>query len=238
MEVCVAKLRLGQYNVNMNQDWERELFTPLGQKQYFRDLMAFLDFQYQQETVYPPRELLFHAFDYFPPAALKIVIIGQDPYHEPDQATGLAFSVPSTTPLPPSLKNIYREIEFEYGVAMAPNGDLSFWAQQGVLLLNSILSVKKGIPLSHKSKEYHQLLLDTLSFINKLPQPIVFLLWGRNAKDLAQYLDNPGHLVLKANHPSPLSANRGGWFHHNHFKLANEFLTRHQAAPIKWLNRV
>ena len=178
---------------------------------------------------------MFNAFKYCTVNDLKVVIIGQDPYHEPHQAMGLCFAVNHGVALPPSLKNIYKEIENEYHVDMSKqDGDLTYLAKQGVLLLNSILSVEKGKPLSHNIKEYELFFKDILSFINTLNKPIVFLLWGGYAKSLSKYLTNPNFLILKANHPSPLSANRGGWFNNNHFRLCNEYLIKNNLTPIKW----
>ena len=212
-----------------------ELFEKIKLQEYAKTLKLFLDEEYKNKIIYPPRKEMFNAFKYCPIDKLKVVIIGQDPYHEPHQAMGLCFAVNHGVALPPSLKNIYKEIENEYHVDMSKqDGDLTYLAKQGVLLLNSILSVEKGKPLSHNIKEYELFFKDILSFINTLNKPIVFLLWGGYAKSLSKYLTNPHFLILKANHPSPLSANRGGWFNNNHFKLCNEYLTKNNITPIKW----
>lgn len=212
-----------------------ELFEKIKLQEYAKTLELFLDEEYKNKIIYPPRKEMFNAFKYCPIDKLKVVIIGQDPYHEPHQAMGLCFAVNHGVALPPSLKNIYKEIENEYHVDMSKqDGDLTYLAKQGVLLLNSILSVEKGKPLSHNIKEYELFFKDILSFINTLNNPIVFLLWGGYAKSLSKYLTNPNFLILKANHPSPLSANRGGWFNNNHFKLCNEYLTKNNLTPIKW----
>ncbi len=212
-----------------------ELFEKIKLQEYAKTLKLFLDEEYKNKIIYPPRKEMFNAFKYCPIDKLKVVIIGQDPYHEPHQAMGLCFAVNHGVALPPSLKNIYKEIENEYHVDMSKqDGDLTYLAKQGVLLLNSILSVEKGKPLSHNIKEYELFFKDILSFINTLNKPIVFLLWGGYAKSLSKYLTNPNFLILKANHPSPLSANRGGWFNNNHFKLCNEYLIKNNLTPIKW----
>lgn len=212
-----------------------ELFEKIKLQEYAKTLKVFLDEEYKNKIIYPPRKEMFNAFKYCTVNDLKVVIIGQDPYHEPHQAMGLCFSVNHNVALPPSLKNIYKEIENEYHVDMSKqDGDLTYLAKQGVLLLNSILSVEKGKPLSHNIKEYELFFKDILSFINTLNKPIVFLLWGGYAKSLSKYLTNPNFLILKANHPSPLSANRGGWFNNNHFLLCNEYLVKHNISPIIW----
>lgn len=212
-----------------------ELFEKIKLQEYAKTLKVFLDEEYKNKIIYPPRKEMFNAFKYCTVNDLKVVIIGQDPYHEPHQAMGLCFAVNHGVALPPSLKNIYKEIENEYHVDMSKqDGDLTYLAKQGVLLLNSILSVEKGKPLSHNIKEYELFFKDVLSFINNLNRPIVFLLWGGYAKSLSKYLTNPNFLILKANHPSPLSANRGGWFNNNHFLLCNEYLVKHNISPIIW----
>lgn len=212
-----------------------ELFEKIKLQEYAKTLKLFLDEEYKSKIIYPPRKEMFNAFKYCTVNDLKVVIIGQDPYHEPHQAMGLCFAVNHGVALPPSLKNIYKEIENEYHVDMSKqDGDLTYLAKQGVLLLNSILSVEKGKPLSHNIKEYELFFKDILSFINTLNKPIVFLLWGGYAKSLSKYLTNPNFLILKANHPSPLSANRGGWFNNNHFRLCNEYLIKNNLTPIKW----
>ena len=212
-----------------------ELFEKIKLQEYAKTLKVFLDEEYKNKIIYPPRNEMFNAFKYCTVNDLKVVIIGQDPYHEPHQAIGLCFAVNHGVALPPSLKNIYKEIENEYHVDMSKqDGDLTYLAKQGVLLLNSILSVEKGKPLSHNIKEYELFFKDILSFINTLNKPIVFLLWGGYAKSLSKYLTNPNFLILKANHPSPLSANRGGWFNNNHFRLCNEYLIKNNLTPIKW----
>ena len=163
--------------------------------------------------------------------------MGQDPYHEPGQAMGLSFSVPKGIRVPPSLVNIYKEIAQEYDCQMNySSGDLTYLAKQGVLLLNSILSVRAHQPMSHNNEEYKKFLASVLEVLDHQKQPIVFLLWGGPARKLKGYLHNPSHLILECIHPSPLAANHGGWFGNNHFKLANKYLEDNCAEPIKWSN--
>lgn len=220
----------------MAESW-KEFFLQIKNKQYATSLHSFLDEEYENHVCYPPRKLMFNAFDLTPLKDVKVVIFGQDPYHEPHQAMGLCFSVNKGIKIPPSLVNIYKEIENEFNYKMNyANGDLTYLAKQGVLLLNSILSVRQAQPLSHNIKEYTLFFKDVLSCLNQLDQPIVFLLWGSYARNLKRYLNNPKHLILECNHPSPLSANRGGWFNNNHFKLTNKYLLENGLTPINWQN--
>ena len=213
-----------------------EVFEQIKSKDYAIKLNKFLDEEYQNHTIYPPREKMFNAFKYTPLDQVKVVIFGQDPYHEEGQAMGLSFSVPDNIKTPPSLANIYKEIEMEYNAQFKNSGgDLTYLAKQGVLLLNTILTVREAQPLSHNIKEYNLFMQDIISVLNSLDQPIVFLLWGGNAKGLAKYLTNKNHLILTATHPSPLGANHGGWFNCNHFRLTNEFLVKNGLKPINWL---
>ncbi|MCR5184891.1 MAG: uracil-DNA glycosylase [Bacilli bacterium] len=212
-----------------------EFFKLTQGKEYSVRLHKFLDEEYSAYTCYPPRQLLFNAFKLTPLDKVKVVIIGQDPYHEPGQAMGLSFSVPNGIMPPPSLINIYKEIQDEYDTKMdLNNGDLTYLAKQGVLLLNSVLSVRAHLPLSHNIEEYRMFFEDVLEVLDHQTQPIVFLLWGGNARRLKKNLHNPSHLVLECAHPSPLSANRGGWFKNNHFRLTNQYLKEHHLKPIEW----
>ena len=218
----------------MSSSW-KDFFEKEKEKAYFRKLEEFLDNEYKNKVIYPPRDLVFNAFSLCPLDKIKVVIIGQDPYHEPGQAMGLSFSVPSTCKVPPSLKNIYKEIEDDCNeIFFNKDGDLTYLANQGVLLLNSILTVEQGKPLSHNIKEYEELYHNILKELDALDYPLVFMLWGGNAKKQSVYLKNPKHLVLCANHPSPLSANRGGFFGCKHFSKANQFLTENGIEPIIW----
>ena len=218
----------------MSSSW-KDFFEKEKEKAYFRRLEEFLDNEYKNKVIYPPRDLVFNAFSLCPLDKIKVVIIGQDPYHEPGQAMGLSFSVPSTCKVPPSLKNIYKEIEDDCNeIFFNKDGDLTYLANQGVLLLNSILTVEQGKPLSHNIKEYDELYHNILKELEELDYPFVFMLWGGNAKKQSVYLKNPKHLVLCANHPSPLSANRGGFFGCKHFSKANQFLIQNGIEPIIW----
>ena len=218
----------------MSSSW-KDFFEKEKEKAYFRKLEEFLDNEYKNKVIYPPRDLVFNAFSLCPLDKIKVVIIGQDPYHEPEQAMGLSFSVPSTCKVPPSLKNIYKEIEDDCNeIFFNKDGDLTYLANQGVLLLNSILTVEQGKPLSHNIKEYEELYHNILKELDELDYPFVFMLWGGNAKKQSVYLKNPKHLVLCANHPSPLSANRGGFFGCKHFSKANQFLIQNGIEPIIW----
>ena len=215
--------------------WE-EVFESLKNKDYMLKLKAFLDDEYSNHVIYPPREMMFNAFKLTPLEEVKVVIFGQDPYHEEGQAMGLSFSVPDNIKTPPSLINIYKEIENEYNtIIFDKGGDLTYLAKQGVLLLNTILTVREHAPLSHNIKEYNLLMQDIIRVLNNLDQPIVFLLWGGNAKSLSKYLTNKNHLILTATHPSPLGANHGGWFNSNNFVKTNEFLVKNGVKPINWI---
>ena len=214
-----------------------EFFKSIQNEQFCESLNKFLNNEYQEHTCYPPRELLFNAFKLTPLSNVKIVIVGQDPYHEPGQAMGLSFSVPKGIKVPPSLINIYKEISQEYNCQMNySSGDLTYLAKQGVLLLNSILSVRAHQAMSHNIEEYKMFLSKVLEVLDHQNQPIVFLLWGGPARKLKGYLHNPSHLILECIHPSPLAAIHGGWFGNNHFKKANEYLNSHGLKSINWSN--
>ena len=219
----------------MINTWE-EFFNSLKTKDYFNRILSFIDEEYQNNVCYPPKDLIFNAFKLCELKDVKVVFFGQDPYHEPNQAMGLCFSVPKGVKVPPSLVNIYKELALEYDTQIDFNdGDLTYLAKQGCLMLNSLLTVREHLPMSHNIKEYNLFFKDVLSLINSLDQPIVFMLWGGSARKLKKYLNNPNHLILEANHPSPLSANRGGWFNNNHFKLANSFLLEKGSSEINWI---
>lgn len=214
----------------------KSFFDEVSKQDYSKTLRAFLDEEYKTRTIYPPRNLMFNAFNLTSVENLKVVIIGQDPYHEPHQAMGLSFSVPSGVKLPPSLVNIYKEIESDLGIKMRNDGDLTYLAKQGVLLINAYLSVREGQPLSHHRNEYDLFMIDLMKFIDKLNQPIVFMLWGGFAKKFEKFVANPERLVLKSVHPSPLGANHGGWFGLKQFSRCNKYLVAHNVKPIDWQN--
>lgn len=202
-------------------------------KAYFIELIAFIESEYSNKTIYPPKTNLFQAFKLTPLNQVKVVIIGQDPYHNPNQANGLAFSVNENVTLPPSLKNIYKEIERSFGYSMSNNGALSSWAKQGVLLLNTILTVEENKPLSHQNKGWETFTLEIIKALNALKQPICFLLFGQHAKQYEKHLNNPNHLVLKTVHPSPLSAHRG-FIGSDVFKKCNDYLKDKEVSTIDW----
>lgn len=218
----------------MIKDW-KELFEKASEQSYSSTLNSFLDKEYESKTIYPPRDMMFQAFKFTSPKNVKVVIIGQDPYHNPGEAMGLSFSVPRGIDIPPSLRNIYKEIEADQKIKMNfENGDLTPWAEQGCLLLNTYLSVEAGKPLSHALKEYTLFMEDVLKYLDSLDQPMVFMLWGGFAKKFKSFVKNPKHIVLEAAHPSPLSANRGGWFGNKLFTKCNDFLIENGYEPIDW----
>ena len=218
------------------ESWS-EFFHQIQNEEFCEKLNSFLNKEYQEYTCYPPRELLFNAFRLTPLDKVRVVIVGQDPYHEPGQAMGLSFSVPKGIKVPPSLINIYKEISLEYNCKIDySSGDLTYLAKQGVLLLNSILSVRAHQALSHNIEEYRMFLARVLEILDKQKQPIVFLLWGGPARKLKGYLHNTSHLILECIHPSPLAANHGGWFGNDHFKKTNEYLRKNGTKEIKWAN--
>ena len=213
-------------------------FNEVRQKDYYKVLEKFIIDAYRNGVVFPNMDDIFNAFNFTSLENVKVVIFGQDPYHEINQAMGLAFGVKDYVKTPPSLINIYKEIENEFNVFMNyENGDLTYLAKQGVLLLNAILTVEEGKPLSHDIKEYDLFFKDVISELNKAKQPIVFLLFGNKAKKYQKYiLENDRHFVLCTNHPSPLSANRGGWFNSGIFKRTNELLLQNGLDEINWCN--
>lgn len=212
-----------------------EFFKDQQNKDYSLALHKFLDAEYERHVCYPPRKSIFKAFELTPLDKVKVVIIGQDPYHEEGQAMGLSFSVPKGVRVPPSLVNIFKEIQDEYQTPMDfKNGDLTYLATQGVLLLNSILTVRAQQALSHNIEEYEEFFHEVLETLDKQFRPMVFLLWGGYARKLKKFMHNPDHLILECAHPSPLSANHGGWFKNNHFKLTNEYLRKNHLKEIDW----
>jgi uracil-DNA glycosylase len=218
----------------MLSDW-KELFDSIRDKQYAKSLKAFLDEEYKTQTIYPPRDMVYQAFKLTSPKDLKVVIIGQDPYHNPGQAMGLSFSVPRGIDPPPSLINVYKEIQDDLKIKMDfDNGDLTPWAQQGVLLLNAYLTVRAGKPLSHQREEYDWFINDVMAYLNKLDQPIVFMLWGGFAKKYLPLITNPKHIALTAVHPSPMAANQGGWFGKHLFSQCNDYLAKNGVNSIDW----
>ncbi|MBO5565227.1 MAG: uracil-DNA glycosylase [Lachnospiraceae bacterium] len=203
-------------------------------KPYYRDLYSFVKKEYESRVIYPPADEVFEALHLTPLSEVKVVILGQDPYHNVHQAHGLAFSVPEDQmTIPPSLVNIFKELHDDLGIRMPEHGCLVPWAKQGVLLLNTVLTVRAHQAASHRGKGWELFTDAILRAVNKEDRPIVYMLWGSPAQLKAQFLDNPLHLVLKAPHPSPLSAYRG-FFGCRHFSKCNNFLSEHGVTPIDW----
>ena len=214
--------------------WQTRLQPELD-KPYFAALMQRVDEAYRTGTVYPPRQELFAAFRLTPPERVRVVILGQDPYHEPGQANGLSFSVAPGVRLPPSLRNIFEELRTDCGVAPPDSGDLTPWAEQGVFLLNSSLSVQAGAAGSHQAFGWQTFTDAVVAALAKLPQPVAFILWGAHAQKKAAIAQSSSYprLVLQSPHPSPLSAYRG-FFGSHPFSAVNEFLVQHGEAPVRW----
>lgn len=220
--------------VKIDSSWKKHLREEF-EKPYFKKLTAFVKEAYQSEVVYPPPRYIFRAFDLCPFEKVEVVILGQDPYHGPGQANGLCFAVAEDMPLPPSLQNIFKEIEGEYGTPIQnKTGDLSRWAVQGVLLLNATLTVKARSPGSHQHKGWEEFTDRAIAALSNEREGLVFMLWGNYAKQKGAHIDRKKHLVLEAAHPSPFSAH-SGFFGCNHFKLANDYLLAHGKKPIDWL---
>ena len=203
------------------------------ENEYFQKLMDKVDQAYQSDIVYPPRDELFACFKDLPASSLKVVILGQDPYHQKGQANGLAFSVNRGVKLPPSLKNIYQEMHDDVHVEIPSHGDLTDLKKQGVLLLNNVLSVVDSHPNSHKKLGWEEFMIHTLAYIDTLDQPIVFILWGKEAQSKKKYIHHPKRLILESVHPSPLSSYRG-FFGSKPFSKANQFLEEYGVEPINW----
>lgn len=218
--------------VKFGNDWD-EIMAGEFDLPYYRQLHDFLKQEYFSREIYPHMNNIFNAMKHTAYADIKAVIIGQDPYHEPGQAHGLCFSVQKGCPVPPSLQNIYKELNADLGIPIAPHGELYKWADNGVLLLNNVLTVRRGAANSHKGKGWEQFTDDVIRKINDREKPVVFLLWGSNARAKKQLITNPAHLILEAAHPSPLSA-YNGFFGCRHFSKCNSFLDSHGIEPIDW----
>lgn len=210
-----------------------ELLKDEFEKPYFKNLQAFLTEEYNTHTIYPQAENIFNALNYCKYEDVNVMIIGQDPYHQPGQAHGLSFSVQDGVALPPSLKNIFKEIENDLDITPINSGNLIRWAKQGVLLLNTVLTVRRDQPNSHKGKGWENFTTRVIGLINAKTSPVVFLLWGGNAKAFEGLIDNSKHYVLKSAHPSPLSA-YNGFFGCKHFSKTNEILEKIGKKPIDW----
>lgn len=217
----------------IDNDW-LPFMQPEFKKPYYKKLYQFVKEEYRTRVIYPPAEDIFNAFHFTPLHEVKVLILGQDPYHNENQAHGLSFSVlPSQTEIPPSLMNIYKELQDDLGCYVPNNGYLKKWADQGVLLLNTVLTVRAHQAASHQGKGWEQFTDAVIEAVNAQDRPIVYMLWGKPAQSKAGMLTNEKHLILKAPHPSPLSAYRG-FFGCRHFSKANEFLRQNGMTPIDW----
>lgn len=216
----------------ISNDWDIILKHEFNQP-YMQELFKQLHKEYESEVVYPPKNEVFKAFQLTPYAQIKVVILGQDPYHGPHQANGLSFSVEAKTKFPPSLRNIFNELVDDIKCEYPTSGDLSSWARQGVLLLNTTLTVRESQPMSHTKIGWEQFTDVVLSEINKKSTPVVFILWGKHAQSKKKLIDQSKHLVLESAHPSPLSARRG-FFGSHPFSKTNMFLISKGLTPIKW----
>lgn len=220
-------------NVKINDSWAERLGNEFAQP-YFSQLTDFVRHEYATSTCYPPGRLIFNAFNLCPFDSVKVVIIGQDPYHEAGQAMGLSFSVPDGVAMPPSLQNIFKEIQGDLGIGVPQSGNLTRWAEQGVLLLNATLTVRAHQAGSHQRHGWERFTDAAISRLSEGRDHLVFILWGGYARSKASLIDRSRHLVLESVHPSPLSANRGGWFGNHHFSRCNEYLAGHGMGPINW----
>lgn len=219
--------------VKIDESW-KEILQAEFDKTYFKELVAFVKNEYKTHRVFPPAQLIFNAFDSCPFDKVKVVLLGQDPYHGVGQAHGLCFSVNENIALPPSLINIYKEISDDLGITPLQSGNLIRWANQGVLLLNATLTVRANKPGSHQNKGWEQFTDAVIQAISDKKEGVVFLLWGNYAKQKGAKIDRTKHLVLESGHPSPMSANKGYWFGNKHFSKTNNYLTNKNLSPIDW----
>ena len=221
-------------NVKLDDSWKNHLNHHINSEQ-FRNLVDFVKAEYQDNVCYPKGSLIFSALNNCVFDKVKLVILGQDPYHNPNQANGLAFSVPENITHPPSLVNIFKEIQQDLNAGYPVSGDLMNWVNQGVLLLNSTLTVRKNSPGSHQNKGWEDFTDEIINMISLKKKNIVFLLWGNYAKKKSKLIDQNKHLILRSGHPSPLSANRGYWFGNKHFSKANQYFKENNIVEIKWV---
>lgn len=216
----------------IKNDWW-DVLEPEFEKEYYQQLRKFLVTEYQSQFIHPDMNNIFEAFALTPFSKVKVVILGQDPYHEPNQAHGLSFSVLPGVTIPPSLRNIYKELQSDLGIKPVNHGYLTSWAKQGVLMLNSVLTVRNGQAFSHKGKGWEQLTDAAIKKLSEREQPVVFILWGRAARDKIALIDTETNVVIQSAHPSPLSANRG-FFGSKPFSKTNEALVAMGEEPINW----
>lgn len=219
-------------NIKIEESWKRELADEW-EKEYFKRLTEFVRQEYSTKQIFPPGRQIFAAFDSTPFPDVKVVILGQDPYHDVGQANGLCFSVNDGIPFPPSLRNIFKEIESDIGTPIPQSGDLSRWAKQGVLLLNATLTVEAHRAGSHQRRGWEEFTDQVINHLATKRNNIVFILWGSYAIGKGSFIDRNRHLVLTSVHPSPLSAHRG-FFGNHHFSRANQYLIEHGKTPIEW----
>lgn len=217
----------------ITKNWYEKLKNEFESEEY-KNLENFLNQEYTTKTIYPEPKNVFNALNLVKFNDVKVVIIGQDPYHNPNQAHGLSFSVEKDIAIPPSLQNIYKELKNDLDCYIPNNGNLTKWAKQGVLMLNSVLTVEKNKPNSHKNKGWERITKKIVELLNEREDPVIFLLWGGNAKLIGKDIDTKKHFVLTAVHPSPMSANQGGWFGCKHFSKTNEILTTLNKEIIDW----
>lgn len=219
-------------NVRIDESW-KQVLQPEFDKPYFEQLASFVRSEYARTVIYPPAGQIFNAFDHCPFNKVKVVIIGQDPYHEQGQANGMCFSVAPGVQMPPSLVNIFKEIQSDLGKPFPADGDLTRWADQGVLLLNATLTVQAHYAGSHQRRGWEEFTDAVIRVLSEQRTHLVFILWGAYAQKKGAVIDPTRHLVLKSAHPSPLSA-YNGFFGNHHFSLANDYLTQHGLQPIDW----
>ncbi|MCB0481421.1 MAG: uracil-DNA glycosylase [Flavobacteriales bacterium] len=219
--------------LEIEQGWKNQLNEQF-ESSNFKELIGFVKSAYKSQTVYPPSNLVFEAFNRCTFENTKVVIIGQDPYHGPGQANGLCFSVGETVAFPPSLKNIFKELESDVNAAIPSSGNLNRWADQGVLLLNAILTVEARQAGSHQNVGWEEFTDSAIDALNNQKENLVFLLWGGYAKKKGKHINRQKHLVLESGHPSPLSANRGYWFGNKHFSQCNAYLKSRGLPQIEW----
>lgn len=218
--------------VQIETSWQEKLQQEFDEP-YFEELIEFVRREYAQGTCYPPGKLIFNAFNLCPLSQVKVVLIGQDPYHEPGQAHGLCFSVNDGVPFPPSLRNIFQEIQADLGTPVPASGNLTRWAEQGVLLLNATLTVRAHAAASHQKHGWERFTDAVIRLVSAECEHVVFILWGSYAQSKAALIDSTKHCVLRSAHPSPLSAYRG-FFGNHHFSLCNQYLQQHNIKPIDW----
>lgn len=218
--------------VQIETSWQEKLQQEFDEP-YFEELIEFVRREYAQGTCYPPGNLIFNAFNLCPLSQVKVVLIGQDPYHEPGQAHGLCFSVNDGVPFPPSLRNIFQEIQTDLGTPVPASGNLTRWAEQGVLLLNATLTVRAHAAASHQKHGWERFTDAVIRLVSAECEHVVFILWGSYAQSKATLIDSTKHCVLRSAHPSPLSAYRG-FFGNHHFSLCNQYLQQHNIKPIDW----